>query len=337
MIYPLLLNHSNQRRIYNKLNWRNKTSGGRGEMKTGKALEQLVAIIQEHLKDKPDVKITRNAILTNRSGNKREIDVFVQTKVNGVVIGIAFECKDYSRKITEPTIDSFWAKINDLPQINKGILVTTTGYTSGAQREAAEHKIGLYLINDVPIDQIMYSCKFYGARLIAEPIFDAMKAHFVADEPNVTVDPETRVRYADNSEEVDLFRAVFSSIYTLKVECQLAAKYMELGKKAYIIGLRLSSAREIYIEDVRGIKYKIDFFEIPVKVDCLMEACQMASRKEYSTINNENVVSVSEYSTSMNESSCVVVESGNDKHSFYIKNDDAYYSPDVAISGQRKV
>lgn len=305
-------------------------------MKAGKALEQLVGIIQEHLKDNPDVKVTCNAKLVNRSGNKREIDVFVQTKVNGEDIGIAFECKDYKRKITEPVIDSFWAKINDLPQVHKGILVTTTGYTPGAQKEAAEHKIGLCLIDDVPIGQIMDSCKYYGVSIIAEPIFDAMKAHFEADEPNVIVEPEARVRYADNNQEVDLFKAVFTAIYTLKVECQLAARYMELGKKAYVIGLKLTSAREVYIEDVRGAKYKIDYFEIPVKVDLLMEACQMASRMKYATIKNENVVSVSEYSTSMSDSSWVVVESGNDKHSFYIKNNESYYQPDIAISGQRK-
>jgi hypothetical protein len=58
-------------------------------MQAGKALEQLVGIIQEHLKDHPDVQIKRNAKLVNRSGYKREIDVFVQTKVNGENIGIA--------------------------------------------------------------------------------------------------------------------------------------------------------------------------------------------------------------------------------------------------------
>ena len=65
-------------------------------MQAGKALEQLVGIIQEHLKDNPDVQIKRNVKLVNRSGNKREIDVFVQTKVNGENIGIAFECKEYN-------------------------------------------------------------------------------------------------------------------------------------------------------------------------------------------------------------------------------------------------
>ncbi len=59
-------------------------------MKAGKALEQLVAAIQEYLGDNPDTHIERNAKLTDNAGLQREIDVFVQTKVQGGKIGIAF-------------------------------------------------------------------------------------------------------------------------------------------------------------------------------------------------------------------------------------------------------
>lgn len=305
-------------------------------MQAGKALEQLVGIIQEHLKDNPDVQIKRNAKLINRSGNKREIDVFVQTKVNGENIGIAFECKDYKRKVTEPTIDAFWAKINDLPQVHKGIIVTTTGYTPGAQKEATEHKIGLYLIDEMPIDEIIPNYNFYGVRMLAEPLFNELKAHFVADEPNITVDPEAKIRYAENDAEVDLFRAIFEAIYNIKAQCELAAKYMRLGKKAFATGLKISPNCQLYIEDVRGKKYKIDYFEIPVKVNFIMEQCHVASQKKYSSITDENVVSVSEYCTSMSDSSWVVVESEDDKNSFYIKNNGCYYQPSFAISGQSK-
>lgn len=58
-------------------------------MKAGKALEQLLAAIQEYLKDSPDTHITPNARLLNRSGIEREIDVLVQTKVQDLEIGIA--------------------------------------------------------------------------------------------------------------------------------------------------------------------------------------------------------------------------------------------------------
>lgn len=53
-------------------------------MKQGETLERLVEIIQEHLKDNPDVQITRNAKLINRSGNKRE-RLMCSCKVNFTV------------------------------------------------------------------------------------------------------------------------------------------------------------------------------------------------------------------------------------------------------------
>ena len=47
-------------------------------MKAGKALEQLVVAIQEYLKNSPDTLIVPNAKLTDHTGLKREIDVFVR-------------------------------------------------------------------------------------------------------------------------------------------------------------------------------------------------------------------------------------------------------------------
>lgn len=263
--------------------------------------------------------------------------MFVQGKFHGEDIGIAFECKDYKRKITEQTIDAFATKIHELPQINKGIIVTTIGYSKGAQTEAKSHKIELYLIDDIPLDEILYSSVFYGARVLAEPLFNDLKAHFIADEPNIDVEPDARIRYTDNDEEVNLMRAIFSAIYTLKVECELVAKYMELGKRPYITMLKITPNCELYIADVRGKKYKIDYFEIPVKVGLIMEQCQMETQKKYSTITDENIVSVSEYKTSMSDTSWVVVESTNkEQNSFFIKNNGCYCQPTINIKGRMK-
>ena len=182
-------------------------------MQAGKALEQLVGIIQEHQKEHPDIKVIRNAKLINRSGNKREIDVFVQGKLNGEDIGIAFECKEYSRKITEQTIDAFATKIRELPQINKGIIVTTTGYTKGAQKEAHSHKIGLYLIDDLPLDEIIPSHNFYSARVLANPLLNALELHSIQNLTKVKFAPDAKFKYATNGEEVQLALEIYKALY----------------------------------------------------------------------------------------------------------------------------
>ena len=306
-------------------------------MQAGKALEQLVGIIQEHRKDNPNVKVIRNAKLINRSGNTREIDVLVQGKWNGEDMSIAFECKDYTRKITEQTIDAFVTKIRELPQINKGIIVTTTGYTKGAQKEAEAHKIELYLINDIPIDKIIPTQNVQSAKVLCIPQMNDLKVHYIADEDTVCFDPEAKFRFKDNGEEIYLFKEICEALYKTRMLCELAAKYMEIGQKSYITGLKITPNRPLYIEDVRGKKYDIDYFEVSAQVTVFIEDCQIASQKKFATLTHDNAVSVSEYKSSMSDNAWVLVESQKEKSSCFIKDSQGiYYKPNIEITGQKR-
>ena len=130
-------------------------------MKAGKALEQIVAAIQEYLKDSPNTRITPNAKLRNRSGIEREIDVFVQTKVQGIEIGIAFECKDYYNKVSVEKVDAFAQKCRELPQINKKVMVTSSSFTAGVKKEAEGQGIELYQLDAIPYDTIFSPYDIY--------------------------------------------------------------------------------------------------------------------------------------------------------------------------------
>lgn len=303
-------------------------------MQAGKALEHLEAVIQEYLKKYPDAKITRNARLTNRFGDKREIDVFVEANFNGEDIGIAFECKDYKRPLTAPTIEAFVTKINDIPQVTKGVIVTTSGYSESAQKTAIVHKVGLYLIDEIPLDQIIPDYRFYGAKVLAEPLFEQLNVHYFADTDDLSFDELPKMGYLESDKELDVRIEIFKAIYNMRTLCNLTAKFMELRKRAYVTKLKISPNCKLYIEDVHGMKYLINYFEVPVKVDLYMEQCQVASQKRYAKLDNGISVLVSEYNTSLSESSWVVLESEKHKESFYIKNQDEYYSPNIIISGK---
>lgn len=305
-------------------------------MQAGKALEQLVGIIQEHLKENPDVNVIRNAKLVNRSGNKREIDVLVQGKLNNEDIVIAFECKEYTRKITEQTIDAFATKIRELPQINKGIIVTTTGYTKGAQKEAKSHNIGLYLIDNLPLDEIIPSHNFYSARVLVNPILNALELHTILDVTNVIFAPDAKFKYITNGEDAKLALEIYKALYDTKLLCEIAAKYMEVGKKPLITVVKITPNPQLYIKDVKGIKYEIDYLRIPIQINIILEECQISSKKRYATLDNNNVVSVSEYDNNLNENAWVIVESDKEKNSCYIKVNGRYYKPDIVISGQMR-
>lgn len=122
-------------------------------MKQGKTLEQLEKAIQEHLNSRSNNAVKSNAFLIDACGIEREIDVLVFPKGHKES-GIAFECRDHKRKVGLFDIDSFIAKYNDLPQIKKVIVVSTSGFTKDARKKGMRHNIGLHTINDLPYSEI---------------------------------------------------------------------------------------------------------------------------------------------------------------------------------------
>ena len=305
-------------------------------MQAGKALENLVAVIQEHLKNYPDAKITQNARLLNRFGKKRQIDVFVQTKLNGEDIGIAFECKDEKRPITAPTIEKFVTNISNIPEVTKGVFVTTSGYTEGAREIANAYKIGMYMIDDLPLEEIIPSHSLHSVRFFFDPILKALQIHTVNDVTNVTFTSDAKFKYEDTNEEVNLSLEIYGALNETKLLCELSAKYMEVGKKALTMVAKITPSRQVYINDINGTKYAIDYFRIPILIDCQLEECKISSHKKYAPLTDNFAVSIAEYGSNMNDNTWVVVESAEDKKSCFIKNGDSYYKPDIVITGNTK-
>lgn len=122
--------------------------------KNGKALEQLVKLIHEALKDQDNTTILSNQNIKTSNGVSREIDVLVKSEINGIEIVIAIECKDYSRRVGVEKIDSFKTKCDSIPMINKKIFVSSSGYTSGAIKNAESYGIVTYLISELDKESI---------------------------------------------------------------------------------------------------------------------------------------------------------------------------------------
>ena len=98
----------------------------RKRMKAGKAFEQLTTAIQQHVNSNADV--VPNAPLTDICGILREIDVLVTLPTSSGKQEIAFECRDHKRKVGVFDIDSFISKYHDLPQIDKIVVVSNSGF-----------------------------------------------------------------------------------------------------------------------------------------------------------------------------------------------------------------
>ncbi|HZV68667.1 MAG TPA: restriction endonuclease [Saprospiraceae bacterium] len=118
-------------------------------MKKGKLLESVVAIIYSALKTDPSVEIRLNQKLPDLLGNEREIDVLLTSFVNTILIQIAIECKDHSSRISVDKIEGFKGKCEFIPNINKLIFVSKSGFQKAAITKAKAYGIDLFRLEEI--------------------------------------------------------------------------------------------------------------------------------------------------------------------------------------------
>lgn len=115
----------------------------------GRAREELVAAIERALVSDPDAKITSPGRLRHRVTKKmREVDVLIVRGKGRHKSVTAVECKDWNRPVDDPVIEQ-WAKKCSSLQVNKGIIVSSGGFTPEALIDAEHEGISCLSLNDV--------------------------------------------------------------------------------------------------------------------------------------------------------------------------------------------
>lgn len=77
-----------------------------------------------------------------------QIDGYIEYQVLGVKIKVLIECKMYKSKIERKVVTELYSKLQSLGA-NKGIIMSTSGFQSGAQEFALAHGIALIqVVND---------------------------------------------------------------------------------------------------------------------------------------------------------------------------------------------
>ena len=262
-------------------------------MKAGSALEQLVAVIQEYFKDSPNTRIIPNAKLRNRSGVEREIDVFVQAKVQGVEIGIAFECKDYSNKVSVEKVDAFAQKCRELPHINKKVMVSSSGFTNGVKKEAQGQGIELYQLDAVPYEDIFspYDIYFNILKL------DNTCVYGIDVEAEINLVDDSIYSYAGDK-AVDISNYVYDLLqahlpqWASSIEKFLAEKQV----RTYNMRFAVNTENKLYVIDVNGGKHSVRLLLIESDV-ILSTQLQPIKHQQVMTniVRGENIVCTSEY------------------------------------------
>jgi len=116
-------------------------------MKAGKRFEKLTKIIFSQLVTNPEYeKVEHNVMLEGKDG-PRQIDVLIQSRVAGIEIKTIIECKDYNDKVSVGVIDSLHSVMEDVCA-NKGVVVSSNGFSSKAISKARRLGISLYTAHE---------------------------------------------------------------------------------------------------------------------------------------------------------------------------------------------
>lgn len=124
-------------------------------------VEQLREVAKkEALKD---FQITHNKKVERYDGNY-QIDIFLTCSILGGEIKIICECKHYKAKVKREKVEVLYSRIQSLG-MNKGIMLSSSGFQSGAIQFAKEHGIELIQVFDYD-----FSVLAHGAGLEYEPV-----------------------------------------------------------------------------------------------------------------------------------------------------------------------
>ena len=118
-------------------------------MSKGKQLEKTIRLIQETFKDSENTQIYSNYKMPNESGNNREIDILIVSKINDFEINIAIECKDFKKKVPVEKIEAFQSKCDRLKKISKKIFISSNGFQSDAINSAKYYNIELFIAEEL--------------------------------------------------------------------------------------------------------------------------------------------------------------------------------------------
>ena len=111
----------------------------------GKLFELLIGRIEEAKKSDPVLKVEVDKNLKNTEDQNRQFDVILTSKLNGHDFCIAIECKEYTDPIDVTKLEAYKSKCERVPQINKMVFASISGYTKGAKLAAKTY--GIELIN----------------------------------------------------------------------------------------------------------------------------------------------------------------------------------------------
>lgn len=99
----------------------------------------------EVVKANNNIQVEHNTKIIGRSGVAHQIDVLWRFKQAGVEHLVVIECKNYTSNLTLEKVRNFFGVIHDIGNA-QGLIITKTGYQTGAVEFANHYGIGLKVL-----------------------------------------------------------------------------------------------------------------------------------------------------------------------------------------------
>ncbi|MEI8012384.1 MAG: restriction endonuclease [Candidatus Omnitrophota bacterium] len=118
----------------------------------GKPLENYVTFVFDFiLNHKSDgIAVSKNTYFVGKSGARHEVDVYYEFRKAGILHRVAIECKDTVKPVEKGRVQEFHGKLRDIGWDIAGIMISKSGYQSGAQTFAAHHDIKTLTEEELP-------------------------------------------------------------------------------------------------------------------------------------------------------------------------------------------
>ena len=290
--------------------------------KLGTELEQLVKAIQKTLKDSPHISIRTNVKLEDTNGIKREIDVLIEDFNVSPCCRIAFECKDYKKKVDIQIVDAVIGKFLDIPDIRKIIIVSTEGYTVSAKKKARKHNIELCTFSKVSLDHILLNSTPVLSTTMKTEVLDV---YFEVDVLGTNI-----IHISDTTENIDAFLKLFINnppvFDNIKLQ-ELGYRFAENNLNPIEDVLALEILYPLYINGKNGERFKLKtvLFNVKISIDVLEGKLQ----EQRITKNGSDEIISAKYE--VNDSYSMVTIKTSNNISTYLETEDKHLHEPLLI------
>ena len=294
----------------------------------GTELEQLVKAIQETIKDRTGISTHTNVKIEDDNGIKREIDVLVEDFSISPCHRIAFECKNYKKKVDIQIVDAVIGKFLDISHISKIIIVSTQGYTDNAKKKAQKHNIELCSLSKFSIDDTL---------LNNIPILSTTMETTLLDVFFV-VDANTNILHiSDTRENLMRYQNLFISNppeYDNIKLCELGNRFAEKNLQPIEDFVTLEFLHPYYICDKNGERLKLKKVLFKVRISINAEEGKLQEQRMMNKDDNSEIVTAK---YKINDSYSMVTINAPNVNSTYLETKDKHlHKPVIFLNDFRK-